>query len=286
MDTITHTLFGLTLYGAADKRDLQQHEKRALFVTTLVGSQIPDSDVISRLWDTEGMYQMWHRGITHSIFLVPLFALLIYILVRLLFRVTDIRYFWWALLSVFIHNTSDLFNAWGTGYFEPISDVRITFGVIPIVDFVYWGIFLVAWLVARKQEVRYKTYRYAWAALVLYVAIQSAQGACLYQAYADEHDEVALSSSFIPTQFTVITKTEENVSLFQDSIYQEATLQYELTSAEKTSLEPLFEVNQEARTLTKWSPFVVIVANEERLGVFDPRFYDGESSFLYEYIER
>ena len=286
MDTITHTLFGLTLYGAADKRDLQQHEKQALFVTTLVGSQIPDSDVISRLWDTEGMYQMWHRGITHSIFLVPLFALLIYILVRLLFRVMDIRYFWWALLSVFIHNTSDLFNAWGTGYFEPISDMRITFGVIPIVDFVYWGIFLVAWLVARKQEVRYKTYRYAWAALVLYVAIQSAQGAYLYQAYADEHDEVALSASFIPTQFTVITKTEENVSLFKDSIYQEATLQYELTSAEKTSLEPLFEVNQEARTLTKWSPFVVIVANEERLGVFDPRFYDGESSFLYEYIER
>lgn len=286
MDTITHTLFGMTLYGAADKRELQQHEKRALFVTTLVGSQIPDSDVISRLWDTEGMYQMWHRGITHSIFLVPLFALLIYILVRLLFRVTDIRYFWWALLSVFIHNTSDLFNAWGTGYFEPISDVRITFGVIPIVDFVYWGIFLVAWLVARKQEVRYKTYRYAWAALVLYVAIQSAQGAYLYQAYADEHDEVALSASFIPTQFTVITKTEENVSLFKDSIYQEATLQYELTSAEKTSLEPLFEVNQEARTLTEWSPFVVIVANEERLGVFDPRFYDGESSFLYEYIER
>ncbi|WP_214745151.1 metal-dependent hydrolase [Exiguobacterium sp. s189] len=286
MDTITHTLFGLTLYGAADKRDLQQHEKRALFVTTLVGSQIPDSDVISRLWDTEGMYQMWHRGITHSIFLVPLFALLIYILVRLLFRVTDIRYFWWALLSVFIHNTSDLFNAWGTGYFEPISDVRITFGVIPIVDFVYWGIFLVAWLVARKQEVRYKTYRYTWSALVLYVAIQSAQGAYLYQVYADEHDEVALSASFIPTQFTVITKTEENVSLFKDSIYQEATLQYELTSAEKTSLEPLFEANQEALTLTKWSPFVVIVANEERLGVFDPRFYDGESSFLYEYIER
>ena len=286
MDTITHTLFGLTLYGASDKRDLQQHEKRALFVTTLVGSQIPDSDVISRLWDTEGMYQMWHRGSTHSIFLVPLFALLIYILVRLLFRVTDIRYFWWALLSVFIHNTSDLFNAWGTGYFEPISDVRITFGVIPIVDFVYWGIFLVAWLVARKQEVRYKTYRYAWAALVLYVAIQSAQGAYLYQSYSKEYDEVALSASFIPTQFTVITKTDEDVSLFQDSIYQEATLQYELTSAEKTSLEPLFEVNQEARTLTKWSPFVVIVANEERLGVFDPRFYDGESSFLYEYIER
>ena len=108
----------------------------------------------------------------------------------------------------------------------------------------------------------------------------------MYQTYADEQDEVALSASFIPTQFTVITKTDEKVSIYRDSIYQKSTLQYELTSAEKTSLEPLFEMNQEARTLTKWSPFVVIVANEERLGVFDPRFYDGESSFLYEYIER
>ena len=286
MDTITHTLFGLTLYGAADKRELQHHEKRALLVTTLVGSQIPDSDVISRLWDTEGMYQMWHRGITHSIFLVPIFAFLIYILVRLLFRVTDSRYFWWALLAVFIHNTSDLFNAWGTGYFEPVSDVRVTFGVIPIVDFVYWGIFLVAWLTARKKEVRHKTYRYAWAAIVFYVGIQSAQGAYLHHSYADEHDEVALSASFIPTRFTVITKTGENVSLYQDSVYQDATLKYELMSDEQVSLEPLFEANKEALTLSEWSPFVVIVANEERLGVFDPRFYDGESSFLYEFIER
>ncbi|WP_214823677.1 metal-dependent hydrolase [Exiguobacterium algae] len=286
MDTITHTLFGLTLYGAADKRELQQHEKRALFVTTLVGSQIPDSDVISRLWDTEGMYQMWHRGITHSIFLVPIFAFLIYILVRLLFRVTDSRYFWWALLSVFIHNTSDLFNAWGTGYFEPVSDVRVTFGVIPIVDFVFWMIFLVTWLLARKRDVRHHVYRYGWAALVAYVLIQSAQGTYLYQSYADEHDEVALSASFIPTRFTVITKTGENVSLYQDSVYQDAALKYELMSDEQVSLEPLFEANKEALTLSEWSPFVVIVANEERLGVFDPRFYDGESSFLYEYIER
>nr|WP_269843401.1 metal-dependent hydrolase [Exiguobacterium aurantiacum] len=285
VDTITHTLFGLTLYGAADKRELQKNEKRALFVTTLVGSQIPDSDVISRLWDTEGMYQMWHRGITHSIFLVPLFALLIYILVRLLFKVTDIRYFWWALLSVFIHNTADLFNAWGTGYFEPLSDVRVTFGVIPIVDFVYWGIFLVAWLIARRTDVRHTVYRYAWAAIVVHVLIQSAQGAYLYQSYAADHDEVALSASFIPTQFTVITKTDESVSIYSDSVYQEPEVQYELTSADDADLNPLFAENKEAITLKQWSPFVVVVEDDERLGLYDPRFFDGESSFLYEYIE-
>ncbi|MCT4782250.1 MULTISPECIES: metal-dependent hydrolase [Exiguobacterium] len=285
MDTITHTLFGLTLYGAADKRELQKNEKRALLVTTLVGSQIPDADVISQLWDTEGMYQMWHRGITHSIFLVPLFALLIYWLVRVLFKVTDMRYFYWAMLSVFIHNTADVFNAWGTGYFEPFSDARLTFGVIPIVDFVYWGIFLVAWLVARRQNVRHTVYRYAWAAIFVHVLIQSAQGAYLYQSYATEHDEVALSASFIPAQFTVVTKTDDTVSIFSDSVYQSSVLQYELMSADDADLTPLFDENKEALTLKQWSPFVVVVDEDERLGLFDPRFFDGESSFLYEYIE-
>jgi inner membrane protein len=62
MDTLTHTLFGLTTYGAVNKEKMNKETKKAVFFTTLVGSQIPDIDVISRLWDNEGMYQMWHRG--------------------------------------------------------------------------------------------------------------------------------------------------------------------------------------------------------------------------------
>ena len=189
------------------------------------------------------------------------------------------------MLSVVIQNTADVFNAWGTGYFEPLSDARLTFGIIPIVDFVYWGIFLVAWLVARRSNVRHTVYRYAWAAILVHVLIQGAQGAYLYQSYAAEHDEVALSASFIPTQFTVVTKTGDAVSIFSDSVYQSSELQYELTSADDADLSPLFDENKEALTLKQWSPFVVVVEEDERLGLFDPRFFDGESSFLYEYIE-
>lgn len=285
MDTITHTLFGLTLYGAADKREYEKNEKRALFVTTLVGSQIPDSDVISRFWDMEGQYQMWHRGITHSIFLVPIFALLIYLLVRLLFNVTDIRYFWWALLSVFIHNTADLFNAWGTGYLEPFSSIRVTFGVIPILDVVIWVIILVAWLIGRRAKLTHNVYRAAWGIILLHVILQSAQGAYLHQVYAEKHEEVALSASFIPTQFTVITKDNEKVAIYDDSIFTKPKLQYELNSAETADLTPLFDANPEAATLKQWSPFVVVVDENGRLGIYDPRFYDGKSSFLYEYID-
>ena len=52
LDSITHTLFGLTLYGAVDKRNLDKSQKRAYLVTTVGASQIPDIDVMSRLWDT------------------------------------------------------------------------------------------------------------------------------------------------------------------------------------------------------------------------------------------
>lgn len=73
MDTITHTLFGLTLYGAIDKSKMDQSHKRALLFTTLVGSHIPDSDVVVNLTETGRiMQQMWHRGLTHSFFLIPI----------------------------------------------------------------------------------------------------------------------------------------------------------------------------------------------------------------------
>lgn len=87
MDTITHTLFGVGLYHAVKKSEETKKEKQALLFTAIVGSQIPDIDVISQLWDQEGMYQMWHRGITHSLLLAPVWALLLSLLAIAFFRV-------------------------------------------------------------------------------------------------------------------------------------------------------------------------------------------------------
>ena len=89
MDSITHSLFGLTLYGAVDKRNLDKNHKRAYLVTTVGASLIPDIDVISRLWDISGQYQMWHRGITHSIFLTPLWAALFFLICAVIFKMKE-----------------------------------------------------------------------------------------------------------------------------------------------------------------------------------------------------
>lgn len=287
MDTITHTLFGLSLYGAVDKRDMDKNTKRAYLLTAVGASQIPDIDVISRLWDTEGLYQMWHRGITHSVFLTPVWALLFFLLSFLLFKVKDKKLFLLGWLAVFIHNTSDLFNAWGTGYLEPFSNMRITFGTIPIVDLVIWIIMGTAFIYSRRNKLKSPYYfRMAWAFLLVHVIIQSTQGFIIYKQYDGQYDQVALSADFIPWTFSVITKKDDEVIIFNDNLFKKEETQYVLQSRETADLDKLFSQRPEARTLYEWSPFVVLVDDDERLGLYDPRFYRNGQSFLFEYIEK
>ncbi|RXJ01930.1 metal-dependent hydrolase [Anaerobacillus alkaliphilus] len=287
MDTITHTLFGLTLYGAINKRNYTKEQKRALLFTTVVGSQIPDIDVVSRLWDTEGQYQMWHRGITHSIFLVPVWALVIALLCYLFWRVKDRRIFLMGVLAVFIHNTSDLFNAWGTGYFEPFSSIRITFGTIPIIDFVIWGIILSGFILSKKSKwPSYRIYQYVWLAIVLHIVFQTSQGYLIYQQTSTNYEQMALSASFAPWNYTVIGKNGNVVEISHRNLWSEPILHVSLTSSEDTNLDDLFAQKPEARTLYEWSPFVVVVDEDDIVGIYDPRFYRNGQSFLFEYIEK
>jgi inner membrane protein len=286
VDTITHTLFGVGLYQAFKKEEITKKEKNALLFTTIVGSQIPDSDIISQLWDHAGLYQMWHRGITHSIFLVPVWAIIIYLLVIVLFKVKDRRHFFIAMLAVAIHDTSDVFNAWGTGYLEPFSTVRLTLGTIPIIDFVMWAIFLVSFLLKRfSKHSPQKIFRWAWLAIVLHIIIQTAQGLFIINDVKSDYEKVTLSADFIPSQYTVIGKNGPEVDIALASLWKGFDVHTTLFSDEEADLEQLFSEKPEAETLTKWSPFVVIVNEDNRLGVFDPRFYRNGESFLFEYID-
>lgn len=287
MDSVTHTLFGLTLYGAVDKKEMCPKLKKAMLFTTIAGSQIPDVDVISKLWDTEGQYQMWHRGVTHSIFMVPVWALLLVIVCYLIWRVKDWRLFWMGMLAVFIHSTIDLFNAWGTGYFEPLSPVRVTFGTVPIVDLVIWSIIFAGFVVARYGKyVKHMVYKWTWLLIVIHIMIQSTQGYIVYQQYSDQYEQHALSASFMPWYFSVIGKNEGEIDIIEATAWGSSEHQYTLHSAEGANLEQLFNEVPAAATLYEWAPFVVIVEDEERLGIYDPRFYRGGQSFLFEYIEK
>ena len=287
MDSITHTLFGLSLYGATKKEEKTKEYKRALLFTTVVGSQIPDIDVISKLWDTEGLYQMWHRGITHSYIMAPIWALILYLASVWIWKTKDKKLFFIGLLSVFIHDTSDIFNAWGTGIFEPLSQARVTFGVIPIVNLVFWLIMLAGFFAVKKlKKPSHCVFKWVWGLMAFHVLLQSVVGYHLYQTVKQEYDQVALSADFVPFQFQAIGKNNGNVDIIQFNIWQKKSDVTTLSSDDQADLAPLFAQNPEAKTLVQWSPFVVVVNDEQRLGIYDPRFYRNGESFLYEYIEK
>lgn len=288
MDTITHTLFGFGIYQSVNKEKISKKEKYALLLTSIGASQIPDIDVISQLWDTTGQYQMWHRGITHSIFLAPIWALFFYIINRFIFKIKGIQSYFIALLAVFIHNTSDVFNAWGTGYLEPFSAVRLTFGTVPIVDLVIWFIFLLAFIAAKiyPKVKTHLVFRIGWVLIVLHIAIQSVQGAILYNNYHGDYQELALSASFTPWHFTIIGKNDDTVDIINDSLLSKAEFVERITSSNNADLDLLFAENPAAATLYKWSPFVVVVDDNNRIGIYDPRFYRNGESFLGEYWDK
>lgn len=287
MDTITHTLFGLAIYGAFKKQNDSKLYNRALFVTAIGASQIPDIDVVSQLWDTQGLYQMWHRGITHSLFLTPLWALLFFLIAWAVFRIKDKRLLYIPWIAVFIHITSDLFNAWGTGYLEPFSQARLTFGTVPIVDVVFWVAILAAFIISKRTSIpSYKVYRMAWLVMLIHVAAQSAYGLFLYQEYGKKYDQVALSADFVPFNFSVFGKKDGRVDIIKTALFTKDQLQNTLQSREQADLKLLFEKRPQAKTLYQWAPFVVIVDDDKYLGLYDPRFYRNGQSFLFEYVKK
>lgn len=287
MDTVTHTLFGLAIYGAVDKETMDKQMKRSLFVTSILGSQAPDFDVISRLWDTEGQYQMWHRGITHALIMAPVWALLLVGLSYLLFRVKSKKLFFIGLLAVLIHISSDLFNAWGTGYLEPFSKMRLSFGTIPIVDLAIWVLMAGGLLAIKiKKYASHQVYKVVWCIIVMHFFLQSAQGYILYRSAATKYDQVALSADFMPWHFQIIGKKGNHVEISEATVWSAPKPIYELTSAENVNLDQLFTENPKAKTLYEWSPFVVIVDNAKQIGIYDPRFYRNGQSFLFEFMTK
>lgn len=288
MDTITHTLFGFGIYKSVNKENMRKKEKNVLLFTSIGASQIPDIDIISKFWDTEGLYQMWHRGITHSVFMVPIWALLFYLISRYIFKIKGPQSYVVALISVFIHNTSDVFNAWGTGYLEPFSAVRLSLGTVPIIDFVIWFTFLIVFFASKVYRTvkTHSLYRIGWVLITLHIAIQSIQGYVVYEQYKGTYEEIALTPSFIPWNFTIVGKSEHTVDIINDSLLTKAELVERLQSNKEIDLDTLFAENPAAKTLYNWAPFVVVVDDQERIGIFDPRFYRNGDSFLAEYIEK
>ena len=181
MDTITHgiagALIGKAVFGGEDlfgptpqtkngAEDPPPHKvSRGRIVTwaMMLGAIFPDSDVLRDiLSDDRLLVVTWHRSITHSLLMLPLWALLLAGITR---AVTSWRK-WeapsFALLSaiyavgILSHILLDLVTSFGTMIWSPLRWSRPAWDLLFIVDFTFAAIVLVpqwlAWVYSRPEK--------------------------------------------------------------------------------------------------------------------------------------
>lgn len=173
MDSLTHIALGAVIGELMAGRKLG---KKALIIGAVVNS-LPDIDFVAGFWLDTARDVVFHRGITHSILFVAVMAVLLGVAGRRVYRSAQMGSGEWIMfmgLELFTHILIDAFNAYGTGWFEPFSHLRVSFNVLFVADpfFSIWLGFpaLVLVLLRRSHAARL---RLAWSGLlvsILYLA--------------------------------------------------------------------------------------------------------------------
>ncbi len=170
MDTITHGIAG-ALIGKAVFRGEDMftshpmNRGRVITWSLMLGAIFPDSDVFRDMFSHDKLLIItWHRSITHSLILLPLWALLLAAVTRAFansrkwespsfFALTGIY-----AAGILSHILLDLVTSFGTMIWSPLEWSRPAWDLIFIVDFTLTAIFLVpqllAWVYAHPEKVR------------------------------------------------------------------------------------------------------------------------------------
>jgi inner membrane protein len=151
MDTLTHALSGALLARATERKapQLNQLPRRLRMWAGFGAAVFPDSDFIFRYLNDPLAYLAFHRGITHSIILLPVWAMALGFLLSLIARR---RYSWQAfaavcMLAIAIHIAGDVITSFGTMIFAPLSMWRAQIPTTFIID-PYFTAIIVAGLIA------------------------------------------------------------------------------------------------------------------------------------------
>jgi inner membrane protein len=224
MDTLTHALSGALLARATEAAALRSDQlpRRTRMLVGFLAAAFPDGDIVMRLVDPL-TYLTTHRGVTHSIVMLPLWSVLLGMTFAFLWRG---RYPWRAFagvcaLGVGIHIAGDVITAFGTMIFAPLSSWRAQFPVTFIIDPVFSGI-IVGGLIAAAVWKRARWPALAGLALLAgYVGFQATlrtQALAIGERYAAamrlEAAEIeALPQPFSPFNWRIVVRAGDDYHL-------------------------------------------------------------------------
>ncbi|MBM3345906.1 MAG: metal-dependent hydrolase [Betaproteobacteria bacterium] len=143
MDTLTHALSGALLARATAGRDDPPASLPRRVAAGFFAGAAPDLDFVAGFFGPL-TYLLTHRGVTHSIPMLPLWAVLLaWVLAKLLRHPGGWRALYGVCaLGIAIHIAGDLITSFGTMIFAPVSDWRAGIGTTFIIDLWFTGIIL------------------------------------------------------------------------------------------------------------------------------------------------
>ena len=173
MDTITHALSGALIARATAATDGTIPLSRRIALGT-VAAAFPDSDILLSLGSPID-YLLYHRGLTHSLLVLPAWAVLLAWLAARLWRDPGgwRPYFGVTALGIGIHIAGDVITSFGTMVFAPLSDLRVAMGTTFIIDLYFTGIIALGLAASRLWRSSRAPAAVALSVLVCYVGFQA-----------------------------------------------------------------------------------------------------------------
>jgi len=160
MDTITHGIVG-ALIG---KGYFSERQGRVAVFSATVGAMFPDMDVVEEIFSRDPLSIVkYHRGITHSFVAMPFFAFFLAWLTRWVARRRGIDAPSQGMLTLIYvvaiasHILLDGMTSFGTRIWDPISQRRVAWDLLFIIDFTFTSIALLpqvaAWIYRDRERV-------------------------------------------------------------------------------------------------------------------------------------
>jgi inner membrane protein len=149
MDLLTQGLLGATMAQAGAKHQ----ETRVATGIGFFSGIAADADILIHSENDPLLNIEFHRHFTHSLFFVPLGALIVAVLLWLFLRkrLSFARLYLYAFLGYCLSGVLDAFTSYGTNLLWPVNDERVAFNIISVLDPVFTLILLIAAIVAFRK---------------------------------------------------------------------------------------------------------------------------------------
>ena len=211
MDTLTHVLTGVVVAKAIDDDQIGRWGTLA----GLAMGAFPDADFVLGLFHQQ-FYLQYHRDFTHSLLLIPFYALFFSWLFTKISKRPHLWRFYKVCLPVLVgHVILDLLTSYGTMILSPFSDQRFAWDLVFIIDLIFSGIVIVPLLAIffLRREARWIC-RGAILGLIVYILF------CSFQ-HGRAMEEVKAFSKGLREEVVQVAALPQPASPFRWALYLE-----------------------------------------------------------------